>query len=120
MVVPRGKTTSRGFRWASSGPVAGHSKLRSRSKTIASVPELAHEQRAAGERQRLNYVIDPRLDARKSLIWRGWRGSNPRPSASEADTLSTELQPRGWKRPILVLLRASRMTTAFGGQYSIH
>ena len=27
-------------------------------------------------------------------IWRGWRGSNPRPSASEADTLSTELQPR--------------------------
>ena len=25
--------------------------------------------------------------------WRGWRGSNPRPSASEADTLSTELQP---------------------------
>ena len=27
------------------------------------------------------------------MIWRGWRGSNPRPSASEADTLSTELQP---------------------------
>lgn len=26
--------------------------------------------------------------------WRGWRGSNPRPSASEADTLSTELQPQ--------------------------
>ncbi len=25
--------------------------------------------------------------------WCGWRGSNPRPSASEADTLSTELQP---------------------------
>ena len=26
--------------------------------------------------------------------WRGWRGSNPRPLASEANTLSTELQPR--------------------------
>jgi hypothetical protein len=27
-------------------------------------------------------------------MWRGWRGSNPRPLASEANTLSTELQPR--------------------------
>lgn len=27
------------------------------------------------------------------LAWRGWRGSNPRPLASEANTLSTELQP---------------------------
>src|SRR3569832_557576 len=27
--------------------------------------------------------------------WRGWRGSNPRPLASEANTLSTELQPLG-------------------------
>ena len=26
--------------------------------------------------------------------WCGWRGSNPRPLASEANTLSTELQPR--------------------------
>ena len=26
-------------------------------------------------------------------FWRGWRGSNPRPLASEANTLSTELQP---------------------------
>jgi hypothetical protein len=34
-----------------------------------------------------------RLDARNPLIWRGWRGSNPRPLASEANTLSTELQP---------------------------
>jgi hypothetical protein len=83
MVVTRGKTTPRGFRWASSGPVAGHSKPRSSSKTIASVPKLAHEQRASRNRQRLNYMFDSRLDARKSLIWRGWRGSNPRPSASE-------------------------------------
>ncbi len=30
-------------------------------------------------------------------IWRGWRGSNPRPLASEANTLSTELQPRNRK-----------------------
>ena len=29
--------------------------------------------------------------------WRGWRGSNPRPLASEANTLSTELQPRDWR-----------------------
>ena len=28
-------------------------------------------------------------------IWCGWRGSNPRPLASEANTLSTELQPHG-------------------------
>jgi hypothetical protein len=30
--------------------------------------------------------------------WCGWRGSNPRPLASEANTLSTELQPQteGW------------------------
>ncbi len=27
--------------------------------------------------------------------WCGWRGSNPRPLASEANTLSTELQPHG-------------------------
>jgi hypothetical protein len=26
--------------------------------------------------------------------WRGWLGSNQRPLASEANTLSTELQPR--------------------------
>lgn len=26
--------------------------------------------------------------------WCGWRGSNPRPTASEAVTLSTELQPQ--------------------------
>ena len=29
----------------------------------------------------------------KKKEWRGWRGSNPRPLASEANTLSTELQP---------------------------
>ena len=28
--------------------------------------------------------------------WCGWRGSNPRPLASEANTLSTELQPQRW------------------------
>jgi hypothetical protein len=28
--------------------------------------------------------------------WCGWRGSNPRPLASEANTLSTELQPHVW------------------------
>ena len=31
--------------------------------------------------------------ALKKSGWRGWRGSNPRPLASEANTLSTELQP---------------------------
>ena len=30
----------------------------------------------------------------RSYDWCGWRGSNPRPLASEANTLSTELQPR--------------------------
>ena len=29
----------------------------------------------------------------KKKAWCGWRGSNPRPLASEANTLSTELQP---------------------------
>src|SRR5574337_579126 len=33
--------------------------------------------------------------------WRGWRGSNPLPLASEANTLSTELQPRLGRRGIL-------------------
>ena len=28
--------------------------------------------------------------------WCGWLGSNQRPLASEANTLSTELQPRRW------------------------
>jgi hypothetical protein len=28
------------------------------------------------------------------VYWCGWRGSNPRPLASEANTLSTELQPQ--------------------------
>ena len=32
---------------------------------------------------------------KRTGVWRGWRGSNPRPLASEANTLSTELQPRG-------------------------
>jgi hypothetical protein len=36
--------------------------------------------------------------SRKYGIWRGWRGSNPRPLASEANTLSTELQPRRYGR----------------------
>ena len=30
---------------------------------------------------------------REGKRWCGWRGSNPRPLASEANTLSTELQP---------------------------
>ena len=34
--------------------------------------------------------------------WCGWRGSNPRPLASEANTLSTELQPHA-----VVLLHSS-------------
>ena len=33
-----------------------------------------------------------------STNWCGWRGSNPRPLASEANTLSTELQPHRWRR----------------------
>jgi hypothetical protein len=32
--------------------------------------------------------------ARDDGNWCGWRGSNPRPLASEANTLSTELQPQ--------------------------
>jgi transcriptional regulator with XRE-family HTH domain len=31
---------------------------------------------------------------RLGQVWCGWRGSNPRPLASEANTLSTELQPQ--------------------------
>ena len=30
----------------------------------------------------------------QEIYWCGWRGSNPRPLASEANTLSTELQPQ--------------------------
>ena len=35
-----------------------------------------------------------RISADFADIWCGWRGSNPRPLASEANTLSTELQPQ--------------------------
>src|SRR3954469_22041014 len=42
------------------------------------------------------------------VIWCGWRGSNPRPLASEANTLSTELQPR---RPPLYRLPPGRRAT---------
>lgn len=94
IVLPRGKATSRGLRWASPGPDAGHSQPRGSSKTTTSDLKLACGQRPVRTRQRLNDMFDPRWDVRKSLMWRGWRGSNPRPLASEANTLSTELQPR--------------------------
>ena len=37
----------------------------------------------------------PGESERNPTIWRGWLESNQRPLASEANTLSTELQPRG-------------------------
>ena len=40
---------------------------------------------------RIGREAAPRLDFKS---WCGWRGSNPRPLASEANTLSTELQPQ--------------------------
>ena len=36
------------------------------------------------------------------FTWRGWRGSNPRPLASEANTLSTELQPHLKRRERII------------------
>src|SRR3954467_6897798 len=65
------------------------------------------EERLVGKRQ---------SNQRTGEIWCGWRGSNPRPLASEANTLSTELQPhrsvdctgwggRPWIRPRGRLLR---------------
>ena len=37
----------------------------------------------------------------RDINWCGWRGSNPRPLASEANTLSTELQPQAARRRIV-------------------
>lgn len=51
-----------------------------RSERIAQREDVSHRM-CAGTRS-------------KCKAWCGWRGSNPRPSASEADTLSTELQPQ--------------------------
>ncbi len=50
------------------------------------------------------------------VFWRGWRGSNPRPSASEADTLSTELQPLGDKRAIIADYTARGLVGAAGSR----
>jgi hypothetical protein len=49
------------------------------------------------ERERDEFDTDPYAPAKlheHRFYWCGWRGSNPRPLASEANTLSTELQPR--------------------------
>jgi hypothetical protein len=50
--------------------------------------------------------------------WRGWRGSNPRPLASEANTLSTELQPH-WRWYHAVSLLNARSDAALAEAYSI-
>ena len=39
-------------------------------------------------------LLDIEADKLELESWCGWRGSNPRPLASEANTLSTELQPQ--------------------------
>ncbi len=46
-------------------------------------------------------------------IWRGWRGSNPRPLASEANTLSTELQPH--LQSAAIIARGLQATCALQG-----
>jgi hypothetical protein len=48
------------------------------------------------------------------LIWRGWRGSNTRPLASETNTLSTELQPHLGAGPIVKFSHEAYMTIGFG------
>ena len=51
------------------------------------IPSIPVESQTIGSLRRAKPI-------RNGLVyWRGWRGSNPRPLASEANTLSTELQP---------------------------
>ena len=45
--------------------------------------------------------------------WCGWRGSNPRPLTSEANTLSTELQPQLAARIVGGFEEAPRYNPAF-------
>jgi cytochrome c5 len=50
-------------------------------------------------------------------IWRGWRGSNPRPLASEANTLSTELQPQRFhsiRHPVVQVCGKGRLAIIIG------
>jgi hypothetical protein len=43
---------------------------------------------------RVNRLVLAGQNIMPACDWCGWRGSNPRPLASEANTLSTELQPQ--------------------------
>ena len=54
---------------------------------------------AQQRKQRMTFLCDAiaKLLIYWGELWCGWRGSNPRPLASEANTLSTELQPHGGK-----------------------
>ncbi len=49
----------------------------------------------------LNNEFNHQITEQTVRYWCGWRGSNPRPLASEANTLSTELQPQLSTRPML-------------------
>ena len=65
------------------------------SQQIYSLPPLATRaplQRTLDCSRKFPASTTP-LRYKPTTRWRGWRGSNPRPLASEANTLSTELQP---------------------------
>ena len=73
---------------------------------LADVPKAAYGKPAFHKRsdgsisvpKRHSYVPGTWTALAGKQVWCGWRGSNPRPLASEANTLSTELQPQRWKR----------------------
>ena len=69
--------------------------LASASASVASVGKGVKTLTRTPQQQCKNRVNDYSLDrlAKTYKTWCGWRGSNPRPLASEANTLSTELQP---------------------------
>ena len=61
-------------------------------------PAAPNRHQAPGTRQQKTRTAAPQAGwccsgSAQRRRWCGWRGSNPRPLASEANTLSTELQP---------------------------
>ena len=81
---------SMGYDWAINGPPTGHGFIE--------FPERLSDKFGLSVKDDGFFDFEKsrkmRICEQKTYGWCGWRGSNPRPLASEANTLSTELQPQ--------------------------